>query len=111
MKIEYTEDGKIKNFSVPDACHFYVTAIHAISGEELRKEAIALSEPTELFTIIDKVDPEDGLVMGKKWALTKEVLKAVLENGEAVHQIPGHVLFFKYKLVPMKFKDELKHLG
>lgn len=109
--MEYTKDGKIKDFSVPDAHHLYVTAKHSTNGMVLRKEAIALREPAELKELATRVDPDDGLTIGKKWALTPEVIKALLENGDCYQRIPGHSIYFEYVLKPMRYKDNLKHKG
>ncbi len=109
--IEYNDKGEIKDFSVADAHHLFVVAKLSTTGQVVRKEAIALIEPAELNLLMTRVDPDDGLVIGKKWALNEHVIKALLENGDCYQKIPGHPLIFEYKLEPMLFKDNLKHRG
>lgn len=110
-EIKYTKDGKIKDFSVPDAHHLYVTARRSSNDQVIRKEAIALISPVEIHALKLRKDPEDGLIYGQKWAINDDVIKALLENGDCVHRIPGFAMYFEYKLVPMRNKDQLKHKG
>ncbi len=111
LKLEKTKDGVVKDFSVPNAHHLYVQVIQASNGKVLRKEAMALGSIEELDELPTRIDPDDGFIIGKKWALTPEVIQALKENGDCIHKIPGGIFQFEYLLKPMKYKDELKHRG
>lgn len=110
-KIEFTEDGRVKDFSVPSAHHLYVTAFSTATGKVLRKEAIALWSIEELDTLLSTIDKEDGLIVGHKWAINDDVIKALKENGDCFQDIPGFPMRFHYVLKPMKYADNLKHRG
>ena len=111
MKKIIKEDGVIKEVYASNAHHLYVQATHLATKKILRKEAIALSAPEELYELHSKIDPADGRIVGEKWALTPEVIKALLENGDCIQMIPNHPLRFEYVLKPMKHSDNLRHKG
>jgi hypothetical protein len=111
LKIEKDNEGKIKDFAVTDPYHLYVQAIQASNGNLLRKEAVAIGSLDELDELMTRVDPDDGMILGKKWAINDDVIKALKENGDCIHYPFGGVIRFEYFLKPMRYKDELTHKG
>ncbi len=77
----------------------------------VKKEALAIPDLDFLDKLQTYIDPEDGLVVGKKWALTDEVIKILKSKGECTHHLPGYPLVFTYVLKRMKYADELKSRG
>lgn len=110
--IEFTKDGRIKDFSVPDAHTLYVKAFLVTNLKKpVRVEAITIPDLKFLDDLHNQQDTQDGLIMGTKWAITPEVIKSLKEHGEASQYIPGHPLRFEYKLRKTKHADNLRHKG
>lgn len=111
LGLERHKTGEIKDFSVPDPHHLFVTATLLTTGKVVRKEALALPSLDSLENLHNEMDPEDGMVIGKKWAINEDVIKKLKSHGECTHFLPDHPLKFYYKLVPIRFADNLRSKG
>jgi hypothetical protein len=113
INLEYTEDGRIKDFSVEDAHTLYVTAVLRGDGKDkpVKREAITMPSMDFLDELYHYTDPNDGLVAGEKWAIDAQVIKDLKSKGEAQRFIPGHPLVFYYRVRKVANADNLRHKG
>lgn len=115
FKIERYKDGTIKDFSIPDAhtvyCTAYLVTEKGVRPKAVKREALTIPSLDSLETLMDMVDKSDGTIVGKKWALTKEVIRDLKSKGEASQFIPGHPLRFDYFVRKVKRSDQLRHKG
>ena len=111
--LEYTKDGRIKDFSIPDAHTLYVKAYLTSTGKNVKHESMVFPslDVLKLEYLNQMVDPQDGMILAQKWAIDSIVLHELLSKGEASRFIPGHPLRFEYKLRKTKHADNLKHKG
>ncbi len=115
IDLQYDDQGRIKDFSVPEAHTLYITAYKLTEdvrqGTPTRREAITIPSLDFLDELHRYVDPQDGMVAGKKWAIDPQVIKDLKEKGEAERYIPGHPLKFFYRLRKVAGADNLRHKG
>jgi hypothetical protein len=113
-KIERTKDGTIKDFSVPDAHTLYIKVFFTgelMAHQKPVQEAVTIPSLDFLDQLHLYKDPDDGLPVAKKWALTPEIIKELKENGSARHDIPGYPMRFEYWIRKTLHADNLKHRG
>ncbi len=113
IDLQYDDQGRIKDFSVPDATTLYVTAYKVTSDGVVptRREALTMPSMEFLDELHRYIDPVDGLVAGEKWAIDPQVIKELKSKGEASRFIPGHPLRFHYRVRKVANSDNLKHKG